>query len=107
MKLRNFTPHEVTIFLDGRVITIQSEGSARVSSRSIPLCEIDGIPVAQTIFEEVCGLPDPDPDTFLIVSQIVIAALPQRGDLLRPDSGPESAVRDAKGIIIGVKGLTR
>lgn len=105
--LKNYTPHEVVIFNNNGdvVLSLPSIGVARVTSQSLPKTEIDGIPVVETVFGEVSGLPEPEDGTFYIVSQFVIAALPTRTDLLRPDTGP-TCVRDADGKIIGVKALT-
>lgn len=112
-KLVNLTPHEVVIYdpeLGKQTVCvtrrIPSIGNARVSSKSVPGASIDGISFAETVFGAVEGLPEPDGETVYIVSQMVISALPNRADLVRPDTGPTCA-RDAEGKIIAVAGLTR
>lgn len=107
MVLKNFTPHEISLAdSEGNIIrSIPSEGNARVSSQSIPAGDIDGFPFVKTVFGEVQGLPPAEDQTFFIVSQIVIAALPDRQDLVRPDTGP-TCVRDTEGRIVAVRALT-
>jgi hypothetical protein len=100
-----------------------------VSSRLVEGEPIDGIPFGFTVFGEVENLPEPRfvdippaiantnfrdieqgtvtvPEVYYIVSQIVIAACPERADLVRPDTGPD-AIRDADGRIVAVRRLTR
>lgn len=106
--LINLTPHVLNIADEAGNITtsLLSMGSARVESKSIPVDPIDGIPVNETVFGDVSGLPEAQEGTYYIVSQIVIAAAPDRNDLLRPDTGP-TCLRDPDGRIIAVRSLTR
>ena len=100
IKFVNLTPHAVKI--NDRVF--ESEGLARCLMTRKVLEEIDGIEIRFVDFGEVTGLPDPVPNTFYIVSQIVASALKgKRDDLLIPDG----AIRDEKGQIIGCTGLAR
>lgn len=105
----NYTPHTITICGDdGAVVReIPSSGVARVTTTSVNLPSVDGIPVVATEYGSVEGLPEPQEGVALIVSMIVATALPNRSDLYRPDTGPANVVRDADGRIIGVKALTR
>lgn len=108
--LINLTPHPIHICgSDGNVIrTIQPEKvPARVASKTIQAAPVDGIPVTITEFGSVEGLPEPAADVVYIVSMLVQQALPERTDLLRPDTGPANVVRDAEGKIVGVKALAR
>jgi len=110
MKLVNLTPHAINIAdAEGNIIRTIPPTSppARATSRPVAKGEIDGIPFVETLFGEVENLPDPQPDTYLIVSLVVIAAAaPERDDLVRPDTGP-TCVRDGEGKIIAVRALTR
>jgi hypothetical protein len=108
MKLLNYTPHSITVCnIAGTEIirTIPSSGVARVSSENRSGDPIDGVPFSETILGDVTGLPDPQPDTMYIVSDFVVRALPNRDDLVRPDTGPSCVRKD--GQIWAVRGLTR
>lgn len=107
--VENYTPHALTICAaDGTPIReIPSSGVARVASQAVQKDPVDGIPVVETVFGEVSGLPAPVPGVYYVVSVLVIQALPERTDLLRPDTGPQNVVRDGDGKIVGVKALTR
>jgi len=109
MEIINLTPHSVTICDEsGAVIrTIAPTAPpARVASTSSVVDVIDGIPVTMTTFGEVDNLPEPQSDTIYIVSLLVQQAV-QRNDVYRPDTGPNSVVRDEAGHIVGVKALSR
>jgi hypothetical protein len=64
---------------------------------------VDGIsvPVNQTRFGEVFGLPEPQPDTIYVVSALVAQAVPDRSDVFVVDD----TVRDEQGRIIGCRAL--
>ncbi|MEW6259410.1 MAG: hypothetical protein AB1547_05835 [Thermodesulfobacteriota bacterium] len=109
MKLVNLTPHDINIADEtGKFFrTIPPTGvPARVQTIALPRGDIDGVPFVETSYGEVENLPPEDEETVYIVSQFVINALPNRKDLVRPDTGP-SCVRDGDGNIIGVRSLTR
>lgn len=98
----NLTPHEITIISEGGNITIPPSGTvARCAVTRRQVGSVDGIPVNRTVFGAVEGLPEPQPNTYYIVSAIVAQARPDRGDLLITDD----AVRDAQGRIIGCRAL--
>ena len=113
-KLVNLTPHSITFVLPDRQITIGPSGTvARCSVEKNPCGAItlyDGakvlaeIPLNQNQYGEVTGLPDPQPDTYYIVSLIVAQALRgKRDDVLVVDD----TVRDSEGRIIGARALAR
>ena len=105
--IKNLTPHTVTI--------IQREGTGeydvilptgvipRLSTKTIQVGAVDGIPLTSTVFGEVQDMPDAVQDVYLIVSRMVLAALPNRSDLLVPNE----LVRDSKGQIIGCRSLAK
>lgn len=104
----NLTPHDVTMYAaDGVTVvkTIPKAGvSVRVREEVAERTMLDGVPVVSKRFGEVTGLPAPIPDTWMIVSELVARAAPQRCDLLVPDTGPDGVVRDAStGAILGSK----
>jgi len=98
--IRNFTPHPVNI-IDGKIF--ESVGTIRLAVKAVEMPEIDGIKTIKTSFGKPVGLPDQVAGTFLIVSQLVKSACPDRSDLLVP----AEVVRDKEGKIIGCKALGR
>jgi len=108
MKFKNFTPHHVVVFANDEVILkVPPEGTpVRVKEGLEPRQPIDGIPVVSKTYSGVEGLPAPEDGVMLIVSVLVLSALQgARPDVVAPDTGPNSAVRDEKGRILGVRGF--
>lgn len=104
MKLMNLTPHTITISSpeDGDLVIPPSGTVARVTTDEQVLSQ-SPIPIIRRSFGEVTGLPD-DPDVPVIVSSIVLAALPGRPNTYAPDTGP-SALRNDAGQIVAVTRL--
>lgn len=117
MELINLTPHALGICdLQGNVfLSVPSTGNVRVNTSASPVgeVEIEGkvVSIVETTYGTVEGLPEPKEGTIYIVSILVIAALKAaniiRNDVVAPDTGPQSVVRDGAGQIIGVKRFTR
>lgn len=108
MNIINLTPHDVHIYdAEGKnvIATYPASGTvARVKSMTEIVGEVNGVAIAKSTFGEIEGLPDPQPDTKYIVSLLVLqAAAGKRDDLIGPDTGPGSVVRDENGQIIGVR----
>jgi hypothetical protein len=113
VKIRNLTPHAVTIARydeDYAELRLEPVGLARVAvaRATRPAANLDGlpafgVPVAAVSYGEVTGLPDPEPGVLLLVSQMVCAALPGRNDLVYPDD----IVRDAAGQVICCRALAQ
>lgn len=108
MNIVNLTPHDIRIYdADGKNIikTYPASGTvARVKSSTEIVGEVDGIEIVRTTFGEIEGLPNPQPGTIFIVSLLVLqAAAGKRDDLIGPDTGPGSVVRDAERQIVGVR----
>lgn len=100
----NCTPHPVVIITDAGNITIPASGVlVRLAAKTVQADPIDGIATSRTVFGEPEGLPKFEDGTFLIVSQLVKSALPNRDDLLVP----AEVVRDKDGNIIGCRSLGR
>src|SRR5690606_11844109 len=79
--------------------------SVRVSSRAEDLSAVDGLPARHHVWNSP-ELPDPVPGVLIAVSTLVADRIPveRRGpDILIPDSGPGSVVRDSAGSIVGVR----
>ena len=102
----NLTPHAIT-FCDPEgkpVRTISPSGTlARVSSRTEVTGELAGIPITETIYGEVVGLPEAKPDVIYLVSSLVAQRVPERKDVFIP----AESVRDSEGRIVGCKSLGR
>lgn len=112
MRIRNLTPHALTIHLqNGTIREIPAEGVvprlAEVTEAGDP---VDGIPVVRTKFGDVTGWPSDVADgDIVIVNSLIGDAIAERLGLTvySPDTGPASAVRDAQGRIVGVRRLRR
>ncbi|MBO8164674.1 MAG: hypothetical protein H0Z34_13315 [Brevibacillus sp.] len=108
MTIINLTPHDVHVYdAEGKtaIKTYPASGIvARVKSSTEIVGEVDGIAVAHITFGEIEGLPNPQPGTKYIVSLLVLQAVDgKRDDLIGPDTGPGSVVRDESGQIVGVR----
>lgn len=107
LKFINLTPHDVNFISGNKTIIFKPEGLARVSMqpRLTALGYIDeDTPVEffTNTYGEVEGLPEPQEDTFYIVSALVMNASPRK-DLVVPND----TVRDEQGRIIGCKSFAR
>lgn len=112
MKFVNLTPHDVTLFADPNnppIATIPRSGEvARVTEETkewgIITVNDSKVPVVRKTYTDVEGLPiKPQENTLFIVSIVVKNALPDRHDLITPDTGPDSVVRYEDGRIRGVR----
>lgn len=99
MRIVNMTPHTINL----PDVSIPSSGSARVSETATQIDTIDGICICKKSYGAVEGLPEPQSGVYYIVSSIVLAAAPDRSDLLVP----HDMIRDADGRIVGCKALAR
>ena len=82
--------------------------SERVFLGSIPVVGGGSIELHSNSYGEIEGLPPAKPGVIYLVSMFVVQRLePDRyNDVFSPDSVPMSVVRDDKGRILGVQGLT-
>lgn len=99
----NLTPHAINIITSDRqpIATFESEGVARVATKSVQTGEIDGVPIFETQYGQMEGLPEPQTNVFYIVSMLCKQACPKRKDLLIPSQ----LIRDEKGQPVGCLGL--
>lgn len=112
----NLTPHPVSVFsaINDEIITFpksdlpiprlqESRGNSVVLRAFVRVGdgEIDAFKISNTIKGEVIDLPERVLGTFYIVSGLVLDAVPDRKDLISPDS----LVRDDTGVIIGCRGF--
>lgn len=108
MNVVNLTPHDVRIVNEaGEVVKIYPKTGqvARIDSKQVSNGDIDGVPCVKTAFTAPIDLPAPVDGTIYIVSLVTAQNCP-RPDLVAPDTGPGSVVRDEAGQIIGVKRFT-
>jgi len=105
IKIVNMTPHEINVILiNGGIRTYpRAEIPARLSQTITTVDEMDGINISETVFGEVENLPEPEENTYYIVSRLILSGCPDRKDLLVPND----LVRDSEGNIKGCKGLAR
>lgn len=111
IRLRNLTPHTVTFWLsDGRKVDLVAElPTPRCTIVRIPdipvISQVGEIPVSTARLDgRIVDLPDVQPDTWLIVPRAIVAAAPDRLDLVFPDD----IIRDpATGQVIGCRALGR
>jgi hypothetical protein len=118
--LRNFTPHPVAVYdhENNFIASFESEGSARLVESKYwagiwftvkdkagrVISEDRGIPLVKKKYTEVENLPAPEEGVIYIVSFLVLDALRStRDDLIAPDTGPDSSIRDEDGRIIGIR----
>lgn len=98
----NLTPHLLNIHTPSGVVDIPTSGDvARVSTTKSVAALIDGIPIFDTVFGDVTGLPPVTDGVFFIVSRIVKNAVPNRKDVLVPGA----PIRDDNGVVIGADGF--
>ena len=104
MKFVNLTPHPI-IFLDDEkniIKMVEPSGQlARVKVTKKDIREIDGIPVKQSSFSNIEGLPEPQEGIIYLVSSLVASRCSERKDVFIPDD----SVRDNEGVIIGCRSL--
>jgi hypothetical protein len=109
MKIVNLTPHDVIVRNESGEKKYPATGqTARVATVNEVVGEIDGCEVVAQTFGEIEGLPEPQPDTYYIVSMVVRqAAEGKRDDLLSPDTSPQGAIRGEDGRIEAVRRFVR
>lgn len=110
LKLVNLTPHDVVVHLEnGEKKVYPSVGSARVTTTSEVVGQVDGIDIVTQSYGDIEGLPKPKEGVLYIVSLVVRMAAQQQGrdDVISPDTSPQGAIRDDAGRIIAVRRFVR
>lgn len=106
--IKNLTPHAVRImFSDGTERVYASDGLARVGYESVVVDQIDGVEVVRITYGTVEGLPEPDGETYYIVSQLTAAAARQNGRSVDDLLLTADLVRDDQGRIVGCRQFAR
>ena len=102
MNIKNCTPHAIVI----NDTTFQSSDILpRVSTKQVEAQDIAGFTCVTQSTGKVEGLPEPQENTFLIVSGMVFG-VSDRLDLIAPDTG-KTAIRNEKGHIVAVTQFLR
>lgn len=117
MKLVNLTPHTVNFYHSDsqQMFEYKSEGVARVATSAKLVSNINvgnevgnytPAQIFKTIYDKVEGLPEPQPDTYYIVSLIVLQhpSMKKRKDVIAPGTGPNDNCIRENGL---VKAVTR
>lgn len=106
MRLINLTPHAISLANEAgeNIQTIPASGV--VAWVSMTVCDtgrrVARIPVVVQEPGQIENLPEPDGNVY-IVSIVVLGAIQGRADVVAPDTGPGSVVRDDIGRIIAVR----
>ena len=105
----NMTPHTVYIFDEkGNMIKIfESKGLVRAEQKDIEVGVLEGIPIIETDFGELVGLPEYSKGTYYIVSAIAAKAASLSGRTTEDLLLTSRAVRNYYGRIIGCQALAR
>ena len=105
MRIRNLTPHKITVYgKDSQILLVlESEGIARAEQRNAPVGDLEGIPLLKQTFGIPVDLPDYEKGTYLIVSSITVNAAKAAGRTTEDLLLTSVPVRDAEGRIIGCK----
>ena len=104
MKIINMTPHPIVILddQDEEIITLLPSGNLiRLDAETKRTGRFGEIPISETRFGDLQGLPKMAIGVWYIVSQVVKNALPDRLDLLVP----AEVVRNETGQIVGCRSL--
>ncbi|MGL5710385.1 MAG: hypothetical protein ACRCW9_06070 [Cetobacterium sp.] len=87
-KLINLTPHDIHIRgINNEIEIIPKTGIiARIKAKNIKGKKIHNFYTYKQIVEETIDLPEPQPDTFYIVSNVVLKSNWKRMDLIAPNT---------------------
>ena len=103
-KFVNLLGHDITI--SGHGTLPKSENPCKVETKQRIIGKVAGIPIAETHFEKIVNLPDPEDGVYYIVSRVTMDFVPfDREDVFCVDTGP-SAVRDENGQVVAVTQLS-
>lgn len=96
-KIKNLTPHPITLVGENGTLTIQPSGQVArlaVTRETLAPVVIDGVvlPVSRPTLGEIVGLPEPKAGVLYVVSALVAQQAKQKdvvsvGELLRDEAG--------------------
>lgn len=104
----NLTPHNIVVYNETGETILEvfppSGEIARASEYNDTIeMKVNGIPVVKKSYGNPVNLPVAQKGVHFIVSGPVLEGAQERTDLLCPDTGPDSVVRDREGNILGVR----
>jgi hypothetical protein len=103
-KFVNLIGHDITI--SGYGTLLKSETPCFVKTKQRIIGKVAGIPIAETQFESIENLPEPEEGVYYIVSRISMDFIPfDREDVFCVDTGP-TAIRDESGQVVAVTQLS-
>ena len=103
-KFVNLIGHDITI--SGHGTLPRAEVSCRVETKQRIIGKVAGVPIAETHFEQIANLPDPEEGVYYIVSRVVMDFVPfDREDVFCVDTGT-TAIRDENGQVVAVTQLS-
>ena len=71
-KFVNLTNHPINIITPEGIKIIEPSGQiARVNYKIETIDEVEGIPIVEIVYGDIIGLPNPQPNTYYIVSSVV------------------------------------
>ncbi|MGH4014474.1 MAG: hypothetical protein ACRDSL_11245 [Pseudonocardiaceae bacterium] len=109
MKLRNLTPHPLTIITDAGSVHLMPEPGIRPrvdEARTVTepvFVEEMAVPTVRVVGGGAVDLPEPVPGTLFVVSRVIAETCPGRTDLLVP----YDLVRDESGRVVACRCLAR
>ena len=103
-KFVNLIGHDITI--SGYGTLTKSDNPCFVETKQRIIGKLAGIPIAETHFQKIVNLPDPEDGVYYIVSRVTMDFVPfDREDVFSVDTGP-TAVRDENGQVVAVTQLS-
>jgi hypothetical protein len=103
-KFVNLIGHDITI--SGYGTLPKSDNPCFVKTKQRILGKVAGIPIAETQFESIENLPEPEEGVYYIVNRVTMDFIPfNREDVLCVDTGP-TAIRDEGGQVVAVTQLS-
>jgi hypothetical protein len=103
-KFVNLIGHDITI--SGYGTLPKCDNPCKVETKQRVLGKVAGIPIAETHFEKIVNLPEPEDGVYYIVSRITMDFMPfDREDVFCVDTGP-TAIRDENGQVVAVTQLS-
>ena len=103
-KFVNLIGHDITI--SGHATLPGCENPCRVETKQRIVAYLAGIPSAETHFEKIVNLPEPEDGVYYIVNRIAMDFVPfDREDVFCVDTGP-TAIRDQSNQVVAVTQLS-
>lgn len=112
MRIVNLTPHTINVMKGDEVVAqLPSEGIARAEQKNIHVgcVEINDerIPILFSVFGVVVDLPEPEPDTYYVVSLATAQAAQRSNRTTRDLLITSKPVRNDAGQIIGCEAFSQ